>query len=178
MQNKALLLDRDGTINVDTGYLYKMEDWRFQPMVVEAIKAAKNAGYMVIVITNQSGVARGYYSEKDIELLHDQVNESLREQGTCIDAFYYCPHHKGAAVEKYAVDCECRKPRLGLYRQAIEAFNLDPKLCAVAGDKLRDIERVNELGIEKVGLIDYEGTGKGYSSLYEFVMKVLEKENL
>ncbi|MBQ7477711.1 MAG: HAD-IIIA family hydrolase, partial [Selenomonadaceae bacterium] len=90
---KAVFFDRDGTLNVDTDYLYKIEEFRWEEDAVEAIRYCNDKGWLVIVVTNQSGVARGYYTEADVERLHAWMNEDLQKHGAHIDAFYYCPHH-------------------------------------------------------------------------------------
>ena len=178
MKNKAFLLDRDGTINIDTGYLYRIDDWEFEPRAIEALQMIKAAGYKIIVTSNQSGVARGYYTEQDIKVLHEQVNKLLKKHDACIDGFYYCPHYEHGTVKEYVIECSCRKPNLGMYEKAIKEFNLDPSLCFVVGDKMTDIERVGELGINNVGFIDHKQVRNGYKSLYEFVTDVAEKGKL
>ena len=147
--NKAFLLDRDGTINVDTGYVGDPDRVVLLPGVAEAIKLMNDHGYYVIVITNQSGVARGYFDMDAVHAVNDRINELLNAQGAHIDAFYICPHLKGAPVKKYDVDCNCRKPRLGLFQQAIKDFNLDPLQCYACGDKESDISNLPKIGIPR-----------------------------
>ena len=110
MEKKTVFLDRDGTINVEKNYLYRPEEFEFIPKAPEAIAMLNQAGYQVIVISNQAGVARGYYTENDVETLHNYVNEQLKKWNAHIDAFYYCPHHPDAGIGKYKVKCHCRKP--------------------------------------------------------------------
>ncbi len=136
--NKAIFLDRDGTINVEKDYLYKIEDFEFVDGVVNALHLLQEAGYKLIIITNQSGIARGYYTEEDYKKLNGWMVNTLKEQGITISAVYFCPHHPTAAVEEYRIDCDCRKPKLGLYEQAINDFNLDISSCFAVGDKIRD----------------------------------------
>lgn len=136
--NKAIFLDRDGTINVEKDYLYKIEDFEFIDGVVDALRLLQDAGYLLIIITNQSGIARGYYTEEDYYTLNSWMIDTLQEQGITISAVYFCPHHPTAAVEKYRIDCDCRKPKLGLYEQAVKDFNLDIGNCFAIGDKIRD----------------------------------------
>lgn len=136
--NKAIFLDRDGTINVEKNYLYKIEDFEFLPGVVEALKRLQNAGFLLIVITNQSGIGRGYYSEKDFTLLNDWMVSTLKGLSITINAVYYCPHLPDAKILKYRKDCECRKPKLGMYYQAINDLELDLSKCYAIGDKIRD----------------------------------------
>ena len=123
--NKAVFLDRDGTINVDKNYLYRVEDFEFLPGVIEGLKAFQKAGYLLIVITNQSGIARGYYSERDYEILTDYMRNELQKKGVFLTDVLYCPHHPDGIIPKYRINCECRKPKLGLFYQAINKWNID-----------------------------------------------------
>lgn len=138
--NKAAFLDRDGVLNIDKGYLYKIEDLEWMTGAVEAVKMLNQADYLVIVVTNQSGVARGYYSEQDVKKLHEHMQRYMLAQGARIDAFYYCPHLPEAPVSMYAVDCDCRKPKPGLILNALEDFAVDKAQSFIIGDKDRDIE--------------------------------------
>lgn len=136
--NKAVFLDRDGTINVDKHYLHKIEDFEFLPGATEALKMLQIAGYKLIIITNQSGIARGFYSEKDFITLNEWMLEELRKQDVIIDDVYYCPHLPGAKIEKYRIDCNCRKPAIGLFEKAIEEHKINIKESYAIGDKIRD----------------------------------------
>lgn len=147
--NKAVFLDRDGTINKDTGYVGNPDDLELLPGAAEAIRKMNEAGYLVIVISNQSGIARGYFGIDDVEKVNARLNEMLEEAGAHIDAFYYCPHLVGGTVTEFAVDCDCRKPKTGMFKQAISDFNLDPTQCFACGDKDRDVAGLEELGIPK-----------------------------
>lgn len=131
MSNKAIFLDRDGTINVEKGYLYKTEEFEFMPDVFEALKMLQDLGYLLIIITNQSGIARGYYGEADFLYLTKWMLEKMRKEGIEIKDVFYCPHHpKG--------QCNCRKPAIGLFLQAIEKYNIDLSASYAIGDKIRD----------------------------------------
>lgn len=136
--NKAVFLDRDGTLNVEKHYLYKIEDFEFLPGVIEGLKLLQEAGYLLIVITNQSGIGRGYYSEEDFNILNHWMLETLEENGVTVNAVYYCPHLPDAQVAKYRKECECRKPKLGMFLQAIEDFEIDLNKSYAIGDKIRD----------------------------------------
>ena len=136
--NKAIFLDRDGTINVEKNYLYKIENFEFLPNVVKALKLLQDNGYKLIVITNQSGIGRGYYSEEDFKILNDWMLKKLGEKGITITAVYYCPHLPDATIEKYRIDCTCRKPKLGMYEKAIKDYNIDLTESYAIGDKIRD----------------------------------------
>ena len=136
--NKAIFLDRDGTINVEKDYLFRIEDFEFIFGVKEALKLLQANDFLLIIITNQSGIARGYYTEEDYRILNDWMLKELKFQGINITSVYYCPHHPEAKVEKYRKNCNCRKPKLGLYEQAIEDFNIDLSNSYAIGDKIRD----------------------------------------
>ena len=150
--NRAVFLDRDGTINKDTGYVGNPDDLELLPGVAEAIRKMNEAGYLVIVISNQSGVARGYFGIDDVEKVNARLNEMLEEADAHIDAFYYCPHLVSGTIPEFAVDCDCRKPKSGMFKQAISDFNLDPVQCFACGDKDRDVVALEELGIPKAHL--------------------------
>jgi D-glycero-D-manno-heptose 1,7-bisphosphate phosphatase len=136
--NKAIFLDRDGTINVEKGYLYKAEDFELLPNVIAALQRLQAAGYLLIIITNQSGIARGYYTEEDYGILNNWMLEKLRRNGVNIAAVYHCPHHPDAKVPRYRKDCDCRKPKLGMFKQAAADFNIDLSSSFAIGDKIRD----------------------------------------
>lgn len=136
--NKAVFLDRDGTINVEKHYLHKTEDFEFLPGVIEGLKMLQDAGYLLVIVTNQSGIGRGYYSEEDFLNLNRWMLEKLHSKGVNITKVYYCPHLPDATVEKYRVDCECRKPKLGMYLQAMRDLNIDFGESYAIGDKIRD----------------------------------------
>ena len=143
---KAVFLDRDGTINVEKNYLYRIGDFEFLNGSVEAMRILQDAGYLLIVITNQSGIARGYYSEDDFRILTEWMENYLEEQGIHITKVYYCPHLPAASVEAYRKDCDCRKPKTGLYYQAAADYNLNIDECYAVGDKIRDCTICNESG--------------------------------
>lgn len=136
--NRAIFLDRDGTINVEKHYLYKIEDFEFMPGVVDALREFQQAGYLLIIITNQSGIGRGYYTEADFQKLNDWMVSTLKEQGVTIADVYYCPHLPDAQVAEYRKECNCRKPKLGMYEQAIKEHDIDLSLSYAVGDKIRD----------------------------------------
>ncbi len=138
--SKAIFLDRDGTINVEKNYLYKIDDFEFLPGVVDAMKMLQEAGFLLIVITNQSGIGRGFYTEKDFKVLNDWMVSYLKGQGVIINAVYYCPHLPDAAIRKYRMECECRKPKLGMFRQAVIEHEIDLSKSFSIGDKIRDCE--------------------------------------
>ncbi len=136
---KAVILDRDGTINVDYGYVGEKEKFIYLEGAVEGLKKLSEAGCRLIVITNQSGIARGYYSESQFKELDQWMIDDLRAKGIEIDATYYCPHHPEAAIEQYRMDCECRKPKLGLFEKAIRDNDIELDDLYVIGDSYRDV---------------------------------------
>ncbi len=174
--NKAFFLDRDGTINVDFGYVGNPNKLVLLSGAAEAIKKMNDTGFLVIVISNQSGVARGYFTVKDVESVNVRLNEMLKEQGAHVDAFYYCPHLPNGVIKEYAVECDCRKPKLGLFKQAIKNFNLDPKCCYACGDKLRDVEGLVELGVpgSHLGVIDKEDKKGHFENMKSFCDHVIK----
>lgn len=145
--NKAFFLDRDGTINVDTGYVGDPDTVKLLPGAAEAIKKMNDAGYLVIVISNQSGVARGYFGIENVDKVNARINELLSEHGAHIDAFYYCPHLETGTITTYSVKCSCRKPMPGLFKRAIEDYELDPVKCYACGDNPRDVEGAALVGV-------------------------------
>lgn len=137
--NKVIFLDRDGTINTEVNYLYKPSEFKFILGTVEALKIFHELGYKVIVITNQAGVARGYYSEIDVHILHKHIDSLLIEEDTNIDAYYYCPHHPEGIIGKYSFTCSCRKPNPDMISKAALDFNVDLVNSYIVGDKELDI---------------------------------------
>jgi D-glycero-D-manno-heptose 1,7-bisphosphate phosphatase len=144
---RAVILDRDGVLNVETGYLYRTEDLAWIPGAPEAVRALNEAGFVVVVVTNQAGVARGYYTEADVHRLHGFMQARLAEAGARIDAFYYSPYHPDAAVEAYRRESDCRKPATGLFARAVHDWHIDPARSFVVGDKNTDIEPGRALGM-------------------------------
>lgn len=142
--NKAAFFDRDGTINVNTGHLYEPEKLVFVQGAPELIRSYNEHGYLVIVVTNQAGIAKGYYTEAQMHELHKVMNERLREEhGAHIDAFYFCPHHPD-----FTGECDCRKPKTGMLKRAIQEWNIDPTQSIMFGDKEHDVECARNMGIE------------------------------
>ena len=136
---RAVFIDRDGTINEEKEYLYRTDEFTFIPGAPQAIRLLKEAGYLVIVVTNQSGVARGYYTEEDVHLLHRHIAALLEQSGARVDAWFYCPHHP-AGRGSYALPCSCRKPLPGMLMQAAARYDIDLESSIMIGDKLVDVE--------------------------------------
>ena len=145
-ERRAVFLDRDGTINVEKNYLYRVADFEFLPGAVAAIRRLKEAGFLVFVVTNQSGVARGYYSLEDVEILHSHLQEELRRQETAVDAFYVCPHHPEQGLGPWRRECDCRKGAPGMLLQAAAEFEVDLARSFMVGDKKADIEAGRRAG--------------------------------
>ena len=150
MANKAVFFDRDGTLNVDIHYLHRPEDFEWIPEAKEAIKYVNDRGYLAILVTNQSGVARGYYPESDIRHVYDWMNEQLAAIGAHLDALYYCPHHPEGSVPQYAVACACRKPGTRLLDEACADFGIDRAQSVMIGDKPIDVECAQKAGIRGI----------------------------
>lgn len=135
----AAFLDRDGVLNVDHGYSHRPDQLEWIAGAPEAVRLLNDAGYIVIVVTNQSGVARGFYDETAVRQFHDHMSTALRAQGAHIDAFYYCPHHPEGAVKKFAIRCNCRKPGAGMLEQAAREWPIDLGRSFLIGDKDDDM---------------------------------------
>ena len=147
---RAVFLDRDGTINIEKDYLHRAEEFAFIPGAPEAIKRLKDAGFLVIVVTNQAGVARGYYDEQAVAALHEHIQQLLAEYGTRIDAFYHCPHHPTEGVGDYRVDCDCRKGSPGMLLQAAREHDIDLDRSFIVGDKSADVEAGIKAGCQPI----------------------------
>jgi D-glycero-D-manno-heptose 1,7-bisphosphate phosphatase len=147
----AVFLDRDGVLNEDLGYVAKPEDLRLLPGVAQGLKELKQLGYKLIVITNQSGVARGYFTESDVENFHKHMNRELLKAGSvAIDGFYVCPHHSQGTIPQYTMACQCRKPGPVLVEQAVKDFEIDVGTSFFIGDKKSDIECGKQAGVKTI----------------------------
>jgi D-glycero-D-manno-heptose 1,7-bisphosphate phosphatase len=142
---KALFLDRDGIINVDCAYPHKPEQIKFVDGIFDLCLAALQKGYIIIVVTNQAGVAKGYFTEEDVVKLHEWMGSQFFLKGITISAFYYCPYHPKAVIEMYRKDSDCRKPAPGMILQAVIDFNIDIGKSLMVGDKLSDRIKIPEL---------------------------------
>ncbi len=138
--NRAVFLDRDGTIIEDTHHLSHARDMKLINGAAEGIKLLNSAGFKIILITNQSVVARGYLTELELINIHRELENQLQSQGAYLDAIYYCPHHPTKGKGTYRVECDCRKPEPGMMRQAAEDHELKLKNSFVVGDKMSDLE--------------------------------------
>ena len=149
----AVFLDRDGTIVVESHYLKDPDRVRLVPGAIEALRALRDAGYVLIVVTNQSGIARGLYDESDFHAVEARIRELLEERGVSVDAVYHCPHHP-----EFTGPCDCRKPGTGMYERAAREHGLDPSRSWYIGDRLKDLEPARVLG--GTGLLVRTGYGR------------------
>lgn len=139
---KALFLDRDGVVNVEKNYLHKIEDFELLEGIIEVCRTYQDQGYLIIIVTNQSGISRGYYTEEDFALLSRWMIEHFKALGITITHIYHCPHH-----ENIDGACECRKPEPGMFLSAQKEYNLDMEHSVMIGDNERDIEASLKAGV-------------------------------
>ncbi len=155
----AIFLDRDGTINEEMGYINHIERFQIFPFVAESIKIFRENGFKIVVVTNQSGIARGYFTEELLNEVHKNLNKYLQKNGTKLDGIYYCPHHPTEGRGKYKKDCNCRKPKTGLIEKAVKEHNIDLSSSYMIGDRFKDMIFARNLKI-KSGFV-LTGYGKG-----------------
>lgn len=141
--SKALFLDRDGVVNVEKNYLHKIEDFELMEGIVEVCHTYQEQGYIIIIVTNQSGISRGYYTEEDFAKLSQWMIEYFRELGITITHIYHCPHHESIDGE-----CECRKPEPGMFLEAQGEYGIDMAASVMIGDNERDIEAALRAGVQ------------------------------
>ncbi len=146
----AVFLDRDGTIIEDVGYLDSLDRMAFFPWTIDAIRALNRAGLAVVVVTNQSGIARGFFDEAFVAATHHRIAADLAAGGARVDAYYYCPHHPDGRIERYRQRCECRKPARGLIDRAVAELDLDLSRSSVVGDKWIDVQLARAAGTRAV----------------------------
>lgn len=146
--HKALFLDRDGIINIDSGYVSKFSDFVFVDDLFPFLKKTQDAGYKLIIVTNQSGIARGYFTEADFVHLMKEVDAKMQEQRIQIEATYYCPYHPDGKVEGYSIEHFDRKPSPGMILRAIDEHQIDPLQSYIIGDHMRDIEAGHKAGLK------------------------------
>ena len=153
--NKALFLDRDGVINVEKNYLHKVEDFEFIDGIFELCRAFQDRGYLIVVVTNQSGIARGYYSEEDFSVLTVWMIAAFKAQNIEITHVYHCPHHPDISGA-----CDCRKPNPGMLLEAAKSYQIDLKESLLIGDKERDIDAGFNAGLDEAYLYAPRGPEK------------------
>jgi len=148
--NPALFLDRDGVINLDHGYVHTPERFEFVDGIFDLVVAANRAGYVVVVVTNQAGIGRGYYSEKQFYALTDWMKAKFAEQGALIDAVYFCPYHPEHGIGKYRRESEFRKPAPGMLLLAQRELNIDFSRSIFVGDKASDMQAGRAAGVGRL----------------------------
>lgn len=147
---RAVFLDRDGTMLEEGNYVDRLDRLIFFPYTIDAIRMLNDERFAVVVVTNQSGVARGMYPESFVAAAHQHIDERLRAGGARVDGYYYCPHHPEGSVAELRRDCECRKPRPGQLLQAAKDLNLDLPQSFIVGDRWKDIEAGRAVGTRAV----------------------------
>jgi D-glycero-D-manno-heptose 1,7-bisphosphate phosphatase len=157
--NRAVFIDRDGTINEEMGYINHVQRFRLLPRIIEAIRLINHLGLKAVVVTNQSGPARGYFPEELIGQIHTELQAALKKNGAHLDGIYYCCHHPHATVEAYRSQCNCRKPNIGLLLEAANDLNIDIKMSYVVGDRYVDVELAHKAGAK--GILVLTGYGQG-----------------
>ena len=150
----AIFFDRDGVLNQDQGYVYKIKDWQWIDGAINTIKHCNERNYFVFIVTNQSGIGRGFYSEQDVNKLHQFMQDDLQQYGANIDDIRYCPHHQDALIDKYQMTCNWRKPGPGMLLDLIAKWPIDRSRSVLVGDKESDITAAQQAGIK--GLL-FEG---------------------
>lgn len=159
MKKPAIFIDRDGTINEQMGYVNHTSRFVMLPRVPEAFRMVNQAGFLAIIVSNQSGVARGYFPIELIYSINSMMKESVGKQGGHIDGIYFCPHYPKGSVQEYAMECDCRKPRTGLIERACRDFEIDLMRSYMVGDHYTDMELAERLDIK--GILVRTGYGAG-----------------
>ena len=159
MKKPAVFIDRDGTINEQRGYINHLSRFELLPGVIDAVKLLNKNNFFAIIVTNQSGVAFGYYPVSLVHQVHQLMTKSLEREGATIDGIFYCPHHPKGTVPEFTADCDCRKPKTGLVSLALEAFDIDMSNSYVVGDRYVDIELAIRLNLR--GVLVKTGYGLG-----------------
>jgi D-glycero-D-manno-heptose 1,7-bisphosphate phosphatase len=157
MKRAAVFLDRDGTLNEEVGYLSRPEDFVLIPLAGAAVRRINQAGMAAVVVSNQSGVARGYFDEGVLELIHERLREELGKERAHLDGIYYCPHHPEGAVDAYRKQCGCRKPEIGMIRKAAQELSIDLSKSYMVGDHLKDIRLAVNAGMRSVMIMTGHG---------------------
>jgi D-glycero-D-manno-heptose 1,7-bisphosphate phosphatase len=146
----AVFLDRDGTLNEDVGYLDRVERFHVFPFTTEAMRVLSRAGYRLVVVTQQNGIALGFVDEPRVQDIHRLLVERLAAADVPVDGVYYCPHNPHATVEQYRVECDCRKPRPGMLQRATRELDLDLTRSVIVGDRWRDLQMGASIGVPGV----------------------------
>ncbi|MBI4854176.1 MAG: HAD family hydrolase [Acidobacteria bacterium] len=160
MKNIAVFIDRDGTVSEEVGYVNHLSRYKLFSFTAEAIKRLNQANLKAILITNQAGVARGYFTEDLIWKVHEKLSLELANSGACLDGIYYCPHHPSAGEPPYRANCECRKPKPGLIYKAAQEHEIDLTRSFMIGDKYTDVELAQRIGIKGIMVMTGYGIGE------------------
>jgi len=160
MKKPAVFIDRDGTISEEVGYVNHPSRFRVFPYSAEAIRTLNDNNWLAILVTNQAGVARGYFSEDVIGKVHDELKLSLNQQNAQLDAIYYCAHHPSVGEPPYRFDCDCRKPKPGLIQRASADFDVDLENSWMVGDRYSDIQLAHNAGLKSVFVLSGYGRGE------------------
>jgi D-glycero-D-manno-heptose 1,7-bisphosphate phosphatase len=160
MKRRAVFMDRDGTISEEIGYVNHPSRYRVFPYSAEAVRLLNEAGWLAILVTNQAGVARGYFTEDLIGATHDVLRQEMERGGAHLDAIYYCAHHPSVGEPPYRIDCDCRKPKPGLIRRAAADFPLDLAASWMVGDRYGDIELARNAGLRSAFVMSGYGRGE------------------
>ena len=160
MKRRAVFIDRDGTISEEVGYVNHPSRYRVFPFAAEAVRLLNESGWLAILVTNQAGVARGYFAEEMIEEVHLILVEELERGGAYLDAIYYCPHHPSVGTPPYRLDCDCRKPKPGLIRRAAAEFDIDLARSWMVGDRYGDTEMACKAGLRSAFVLSGYGRGE------------------
>ena len=173
MKCKAVFLDRDGTINTEKNYLHKIEEFHLIPGVMDALKLLSQNKILIYIITNQSGIARGFYTEKDFHQLTSHMIQFLSQENIAIQDVLYCPHHPDATLEAYKQNCECRKPANGLLKKIMKEKKLQSADVALVGDKNSDIDAGKSLGLKTYLVETGHGKTEKLATKADFVVPSL-----
>jgi len=160
MKRPAIFIDRDGTINEQMGYINHLSRFNILPGVPEAIKLLNENNYLVIVVTNQSGIARGYFPVSLVEEIHAYMRNTLKKEGAEIDAIFFCPHYPRSRLKEYAIECDCRKPNTGMIRQALDKFDIDLTQSYMIGDHYTDLEFAHNGNLKSIMVKTGYGLGE------------------
>lgn len=156
---KAVFLDRDGVINKEVDYLRNLKQLRLLPGVAQVIRKLNKLGFLIIIVTNQPVIARGWLTEKEVDDIHSVLIKRLSQKSAKINAIYYCPHHPEANLKKYRIYCHCRKPNIGLIKKAVKKFKIDVKKSFMVGDSTTDILAGKRAGLKTI-LVETGYAGK------------------
>lgn len=174
----AIFLDRDGTINLDKGYVSKIDDFKFFDGVIESLKKLQEKGFLLVLVTNQSGIARGYFTEADFMQLTEWMDWSLADRGVNLDGIYYCPHHVESEIEEYRSECSCRKPKPGMLLDAAKELEIDLENSIMVGDKMDDMTAGFAAGVGKRFLIQWQEQKKYDQKVQKTLDSQTDSENI